>query len=236
VPDGSEGARWRPAAALDYNNGIMSAAPPYRPPASRSAAAATLLLLLALGLLLALAPAGVSVATLQPAELASDPARWQPAIGVAPGWAVAFYLGDSLFALALAWLFVALRRELPPGPLLAIALWAALGKAAADLTENGLLLASALAALQGDWTLPRPGALVALAMAKRGLAAIASIALAAAFPGEDGLARLCRLLLAAMGFAAALGFLVPALQLAHVTLLFGFLAALLWRQRAGHAA
>lgn len=195
----------------------------------------SLLTLLLLGLLLALAPAGVTVATLQPGEAGGDSRDWTPAIGFAPGWAVAFYLGDSLFVLALLWFFLALGRRLRPGPLVTLMIWAALGKAAFDLLENALLFAAALPALgEGAWSLPRPGALIALAMAKRACAALASVALAFVFPGEDAGARCCRLFLGAMGFAAALGFVVSALQLAYVTLLFLFLALVLWRRGQGH--
>src|SRR5690606_7050171 len=89
--DVSEAAAWRRVAA---------------------AAVPCLLLMLAIGLLLALAPAGVTVATLQAAERARDAAGVVAGVNTAPGWAVAFLVGDCLFALAYLAVYWALRRAL----------------------------------------------------------------------------------------------------------------------------
>jgi len=195
----------------------------------RLPAAIALATLLALGLLLALAPAGVSVATLQPADGSLAVAEWARAGESAPGWAVAFFLGDTLFALALAWTFLRLRRALPAGPLAAIGYGAAMVKAGADVAENLLYLWPAAQALLGEVTSwPPVGALASLAMLKRAAAGLTGIAFAFALPGESGGARCARLLLAAAGIAAALGFFFAGLALAHVTLVFLFLAFLLW--------
>lgn len=188
--------------------------------------------LLLLGLLLALTPSGVTLQTLQPAESASGPEDWGWAIQAAPGWVALFFLGDTLFAVALGWAFLRLWRALPDGPMAAIGIGAALLKAAADVLENLLHLQPALEALMTEtFALPPVGALISLAMVKRAAAAVTGLAFAFALPGDSGAARAGRLLLAAMGFAAALGFFVPALRLAHVTLLSGFLAYLLWYRR-----
>jgi len=195
----------------------------------RAPAALALGTLLALGLLLALAPAGVTVATLQPADGSLDPASWGRAGESAPGWAVAFFVGDTLFALALAWTFLRLKRALPQGPLAAIGLGAALAKAATDVAENLLYLWPAVQALVDEATSwPQVGALAALAMLKRTAGALTGVAFAFALPGESRWARIARLLLAALGIAGALGFFFAKLALAHVTLVFLFLAFLLW--------
>jgi hypothetical protein len=192
-------------------------------------AALSLSTLLALGLLLAFAPEGVTVATLQPGDGLLPLERWGGAIERAPGVAVAFFLGDTLFAVALVWTFLRLRQALPDGPLAAIAIGAALVKAGADVVENLLYLWPAAYALLADavsW--PPAGALAALAMLKRAAGAATGVAFAFAWPGESAAARVARLLLASLGVAAALGFFFDALALAHVTLVFLFLAFLLW--------
>lgn len=195
----------------------------------RVPAALTLGLMLALGLLMALAPAGVTVASLQPADGSLAVDQWGRTGESAPGWAVAFFVGDTLYALALGWTFRRLRRALPVGPLAAIGLGAALVKAGTDVAENLLYLWPAVQALLGEATSwPAIGALASLAMLKRAAGALTGVAFAFALPGESGAARLARLLLAALGLAAALGFFVPALALAHVALVFLFLAFLLW--------
>lgn len=188
--------------------------------------------LLLLGLLLALMPDGLTLATLQPAESAGATKDWGWATRRAPGWVALFFLGDTLFALALGWAFLRLWRALPGGPLAAIGLGAALLKAAADVLENLLHLRPALEALvEGSFAPPPADILIALAAMKRAAAAATGLAFAVAFAGDGAAARIGRLLLAAMGLAAALGFLVQELRLAHVTLLFGFLVFLLWYRR-----
>ncbi len=198
---------------------------------TRPAALAFAVLLL-LGLLLALAPDGLTVETLQPAESAHGPEDWGWSIQAAPGWVVLFFLGDTLFALAFGWTFLRLWKAVPGGPMAGVAIGAALLKAGADVLENLLHLQPAIEALlTGTFALPPVGALVALAMVKRAAASVAGLAFAFALPGESGAAKVARLLLAALGLSAALGFFVPALRLAHATLLFLFLAYLLWYRR-----
>jgi hypothetical protein len=195
----------------------------------RAPAALSLATLLALGLLLAFAPEGVTVGTLQPGDGLLPLELWGGAIERAPGVAVAFFLGDTLFAVALGWTFLRLRQALPDGPLAALGIGAALVKAGADVAENLLYLWPAAHALLVDvvsW--PPVGALAALAMLKRAAAAATGIAFAFAWPGECAASRVARLLLAALGVAAALGFFFAGLALAHVTLVFLFLAFLLW--------
>ena len=194
----------------------------------RLPAALSLATLLALGLLLALAPQGVTVETLQPGDGLLSLERWGSAVERAPVVAVLFFLGDTLFALALGWTFLRLHLALPPSPLAAIGLGAALVKAGADVAENLLYLWPAAQALAGEalaW--PPLGALAALAMLKRAAGAVTGVAFALALPGEDRGAQAGRLLLAALGVAAVLGYFVPWLALAHVALVFLFLAFLL---------
>jgi hypothetical protein len=195
----------------------------------RPAALLTLALMLALGFLMALAPDGVTVATLQPADGSFDVGTWSRVGEAKPAWAVTFFIGDTLYALALAWAFLRLRRSLAGGPLAAIALGAAMAKAGADVLENLLYLWPAAQALAGEVTSwPPIGALTSLAMLKRAAGAVTGVAFAFALGGESVAARLGRLLLAALGLAAALGFVFPALALAHASLVFLFFAFLVW--------
>lgn len=195
------------------------------------AAAATLGLLLLLGLLLALAPAGVTVESLQAAERAADRAAVVAAVNAAPGWAVAYFLLDSLFALAYLALYWSLRRALP-GPVAGIALFGGGLKALADLTENGVTLVAALGALEGvAWASPAVGLLLGAAQLKRLGGAIAHIGFAWAIPPELPGAYPLRLLFMLGGVAALLGYFLPALAQLHAVLLFLALPLLLWLAR-----
>lgn len=195
------------------------------------AAGATLALMLAIGLLLALAPAGVTVETLQAAERAADKAAVVAAVNAAPGWAVAYFLLDCLFALAYLALYWALRRALP-GPVAGAALFGGALKALADLTENGVTLVAALGALDGAaWSQPAVGLLLGAAQLKRLGGAVAHIGFAWAFPPDLPGAFWLRLLLLLGGIAALLGYFLPALSQAHALLLFLTLPPLLWLAR-----
>jgi hypothetical protein len=202
------------------------------------AAALTLGLMLALGLLLALAPAGVTVGTLQAAERAADKAAVVAAVNAAPGWAVAYFLLDSLFALAYLALYWSLRRALP-GPVAGVALFGGGLKALADLTENGVSLVAALGALDGvAWSAPAVGLLLGAAQLKRLGGAIAHIGFAWALPPELPGALWLRLIFLLGGVAALLGYFLPALAQVHALLLFLTLPLLLWlaRRERRHAA
>ena len=168
------------------------------------------------------------------AGISSPPntADWRWAVEQAPGWVALFFAGDTLFALAFGWTFLRLWRALPGGTLAAVGLAAALLKAGADLLENLLYLRPAVdALLSGAFDGPPAESLVVLAAVKRAAATVAGLAFAVALRGEGGATLVGRLLLAAMGVAAALGFLLPSVRLAHATLLFLFLAFLLWYRR-----
>lgn len=202
------------------------------------AAAACLVLMLAIGLLLALAPDGITVATLQAAERARDRAEIVAAVNAAPGWATAYFLLDSLFALAYLALYLALRRLLP-GPVGGAALAGGWLKAGADLVENGTLLLAALSALGGTpWSDPAVGLLLGMAQLKRLGGAVAHIGFAWALSPELPGAFLLRLVLLLGGVAALLGYFLPALAQAHALLLFFTLPLLLWlvRQETARAA
>ena len=198
----------------------------------RSPAALTLAVMLALGLVMAFAPEGVTVASLQPADSSLDASKWARTGESEPAWAVAFFVGDTLYALGLAWTFLRLRQALPGSPIAAIAIGAAFVKAGADVGENLLYLWPAAQALFGAVTSwPPIGALASLAMIKRAGGVVTGVVFAFALPGESWRARVARLLLAALGVAAALGFFMPSLALAHAALIFAFLAYLLWYRR-----
>lgn len=202
------------------------------------AAAACLVLMLAIGLLLALAPDGITVATLQAAERARDRAEIVAAVNAAPGWATAYFLLDSLFALAYLALYLALRRLLP-GPVGGAALAGGWLKAGADLVENGTLLLAALSALGGTpWSDPAVGLLLGMAQLKRLGGAVAHIGFAWALSPELPGAFLLRLVLLLGGVAALLGYFLPALAQAHALLLFFTLPLLLRlaRQETARAA
>lgn len=196
-----------------------------------AAAAACLLLMLALGLLLMLAPEGVSVATLQAAERAADKAAVVAGVNAYPGWAVAYFVMDSLFALAYLALYFALRRAVG-GPVAGIAAAGGWLKAGADLVENGVTLAAAWAALRGTpWADPTVGLLLGAAQLKRLGGAIAGIGFAWAIPPDTTLAFPLRLLLLLGGAAALLGYFLRPLGQAHALLLFLTLPLLLWVAR-----
>ncbi|HKY96054.1 MAG TPA: hypothetical protein VJL84_12150, partial [Kiloniellales bacterium] len=157
----------------------------------RVPAAVTLALMLALGVLTALAPEGVTVATLQPADGSFDVSRWGRAGEEAPAWALGFFVGDTLSALMLGWTFFRLRRAMPASLLAAVGLGAALTKAGADVLENLLYLWPVVQALLGEVTSwPPVGALAALAMLKRAAGALMGVAFAFALPGGSPAARL----------------------------------------------
>lgn len=195
------------------------------------AAAVCLGVMLLLGLLLALAPAGVTVATLQASEHARDKAEVVAAVNAAPGWAVAYFLLDSLFALAYLAFYAALRR-LFPGPAARAAMAGGWLKAGADLVENGVILLAALGALGGTpWSEPAVGLLLGMAQLKRLGGALAHIGFAFALSPELPGALALRLLFLLGGVAALLGYFLPPLAQAHALLLFSLLPPLLWLAR-----
>ncbi len=220
MPNASEQGTWRAWRRVGVATGVA------------------LLLLLALGLLLALAPDGVSVTTLQAAERAADKAAVVAGVNAGPGWAVAYFILDSLFALTYMALYLALRRALG-GPVAGLALAGGWLKGTADLVENGVTLVAAWGALEGmPWSEPAVGLLVGAAQLKRLGGAIAGIGFACALPPETPLAFPLRLLLLLGGVAALLGYFIPLLGQAHALLLFLTLPLLLWvaRQEMRRAA
>ena len=191
------------------------------------------LALLSLGLLLAAAPEGIDVGALQPAETAEGPEDWMLEIEIAPTWVIAFFVGDSVFAVAFGWFFLRLWWALPQRPLAFLGLLAALATAAADLTENALHLEGAIEALYNQaWDLPATEALTSLAALKRGAAAVAGLAFGIAFPAGGRWNEVCRTVLLAMGTVALAGWLEPALHHAHTTVLFFFLLLVIVLGRA----
>lgn len=204
------------------------------------AAGTTLAILLAMGLLLALMPAGVTVNSLQGGEMARSAAELAADTNRYPGWALAFFLGDSLFALSAGWFYLALARVLPRGPLVLLLLAAGLIKVGADLAENALHLAGAAQVLQDEpWEDAPLAALLTLALIKRGGALVASLAAAAAFAGRNGgglsggglSGGLLRLGFLLSAVAAGLGFALQGLEQAFGTLFFLTLALVLWHVR-----
>jgi len=196
------------------------------PPATDSwrtlstAALAVLLLLLALGLLLALAPAGMTAKSLQ-AEGALRLAA------SSPRWAYAFYAGDGLYALAGFAFFLTLAKvSRGPRALLALGLAAALGKATFDLGEN-ILLAQAVALDAAD----DPSALALVTALKQLGGGVCALAFALVYPGDGWRARVVRMLLVATGLASLAGLLMPALGQANAWGVFFIAAVVTWDAR-----
>lgn len=190
----------------------------------RLAATAVLVILclLALGLWIALAPAGMTPRTLQApgaAELA----------GQAPLSALLFYLGDSLYAVLAFCLYLGLAGlATAPRGLVAVGLAAAALKAGADLTENLVLTWPALTALLGrgadplatDW-------LWLIGDLKRLGGALSALFFALVYPGGAPV----KVLLYLTAAVTAAGFLVPSLGQANAAMVFFLAAGLIWEAR-----
>ncbi len=179
--------------------------------------------LLSLGLLMALAPAAMTPRTLQ------TPGA-EAVIAEGPLWALAFYLGDSLFVLiALAFFLVLARLAQGPRWLVLFGVAAAFGKAGFDLAENLSFGAAAWTA----WQSAAVGEIsektvVVLTTLKRVAGGLAVLAFAPLYRGSDLGARLVRALLWLGAAATAAGFVIPALQEANAMLLFFTTAVVSW--------
>lgn len=196
------------------------------------AAGATLAILLAMGLLLALMPPGVTVNSLQAGEMAGSAEELALATNQHPGWALAFFIGDSLFALAAGCFYLAVARALPRGPLVTLLLIAGLTKVGADLLENALHLAGAVQVLQDEpWEDAPLAALLSLALVKRAGALVASLAAAFAFSRERAMGRLLCVSFLLSSLAAAAGFFLQGLEQSFGVFFFLTLALVLWHVR-----
>ncbi len=214
------GARSIPAAAPAEGGGRSQTSDWSR---LRWSALGVVVCLLGLGLVIALAPSGMTARSLQ------TPGA-ETVITEGPHWALAFYLGDSLYVLIALLLFLVLAR-LACGPrwLILCGLAAALGKAGFDLAENLTFGLSAWAAWQtGVADSVSAETVVLLTTLKRLAGGLTVLAFAPIYPGSDLGGRLVRALLWLAAAATGAGFLLPALQEANAMLLFFTAAVISW--------
>lgn len=197
----------------------------------RLSAIGVVVCLLSLGLVIALAPSGMTARSLQ------TPGA-EAVIAEGPAWALAFYLGDSLYVLIAFLLFLILAR-LARGPrwLILAGLAAAFGKAGFDLAENLTFGLSAWGAWQEGVAEPVAAeTAVLLTTLKRIAGGLTVLAFAPLYPGSDRGARLVRALLWLGAAATAAGFLLAALQEANAMLLFFTAVVIAWhaKRHASH--